>query len=70
MTPPKTALLNDAVHQGGIPIGIIVGDMPTAGVLELKARVFPEHEQAMEQAQAYLDKLLGTVREALEKKQN
>lgn len=58
-------MLNDAVQQGGIPIGIIVGDKGD-GVLDLKARIFPEHEQAMGQAEAYIEKLLGSVRDAME----
>jgi|HubBroStandDraft_2_1064218.scaffolds.fasta_scaffold315014_2 hypothetical protein len=65
----RLQMLNDAMQQGGIPIGMIVADKAEGGVLQLKARIFPEHLEhgPNEQAQEFMMKMMEGVRETLEK---
>jgi hypothetical protein len=61
-------LLNDAVAQGGIPIGLIAVDKGESETqLVLQARIFPEHEQAMEGAIEYIETLLEEAGKQFEK---
>jgi hypothetical protein len=59
----RLQMLNDAMQQGGIPIGLIVADNGDEGVL-FTARIFPEHLEhgPNEQAQEYMTKMMETVR--------
>lgn len=52
-------LLNDAVKNGGIPVGLIVADL-SDNQLSWRTRIYPEHEQAIEQAQLYMKQLIAS----------
>lgn len=52
-------LLNEAVKNGGIPVGLIVADL-SGNQLSWRARIYPEYEQAIEQAQVYMKQLVAS----------
>ena len=38
----KQQMLDDAVKLGGIPIGLVIADKQGFGVMDIRARIFPE----------------------------
>jgi hypothetical protein len=54
--PDRLQVLNDAIKLGGDPIGLIAGNKVASG-LEVMSRVYPEHSDWEEEAQAYLNHL-------------
>jgi hypothetical protein len=61
----RLALLNSAIHEGGIPIGLIAADK-TGNQLALRVRCFSEHQNSEEfDAQGYLLALTHQIRENL-----
>lgn len=64
----RLELLNDAVQQGGIPVGLLVADKEGFGALAVKTRIFPEHLEhgPNESAQAFMEKIMGEMKALLE----
>jgi hypothetical protein len=62
-------LLNDAVQNGGTPIGLIrvseSSDDKFTQILQLQMRVFPEHENAKEDAEDYMRRFVQSFADSL-----
>lgn len=56
------ATLNEAITQGGIPVGLIAFDKHELAdgppELIVRARIFPEHDGALEEAESYMQTMI------------
>jgi hypothetical protein len=64
--PDRLQMLNDAIQEGGIPIGLIAADKDESS-LTVKTRAYAEHTgEAAERAALCLDELAEGVKRSLE----